>query len=316
MVFLEKSFSRLTSSSTRGVVGDYSGAVNLNKRKSDHRFTLTQRSKISVALTGLRADADLLLRSSGGRVIARSRKPGSKSEFIRRTLEPGTYSLRVVRYSGGTNYRLVVSDEANSTSLPTAPAPSPTTPTPLPTAPPVTPANPLQSLWGKYRGVGNTTIGTYDPLSGQLIGANSFKTNIAGTIASPKSAGGLIEDNPFNLSISSPAAAITQSGEFSMFSALPFNFQGGYLLQYWKLQYEGNQIIGKLVNTGVAESLAINSFNATQNFGSFSTPFPYTMGTDTILQGTITSNEIRVRIQGFDTGKTRFFSSEVIAQRV
>jgi len=299
------------------MLGDYGGTVSLNRRKSDHRFTLTQRSRISAALTGLRADADLLLRNSDGRVIARSRKPGRKSELIQRTLEPGAYSLRVVRYSGRTSYRLVVSEEGDSTSLPTAPVPSPTTPTPLPTAPtPVSPVNPLQSLWGNYRGMGNTTIGTYNPLSGQLISADSFQTNIAGAIDSPKSTGGLTEDNPFSLSISSPASAITQSGEFSIFSALPFDFRGGYLLQYWKLQYEGNQIFGKLVNTGVAEALAINSFNATQNFGSFSTPFPYTMGTDTLLQGTITSNEIRVRIQGFDTSKTRFFLSDVVAQRV
>jgi hypothetical protein len=60
-----------------------------------YSFTLSQQSTLSLALTKLRANADLALLNSSGTVIAASSRSGRKAEAIALTLNPGIYYIQV-----------------------------------------------------------------------------------------------------------------------------------------------------------------------------------------------------------------------------
>ncbi|WP_416669285.1 PPC domain-containing protein [Egbenema bharatensis] len=304
-------FSALTNYRAKAVIGTFRGRLGGNNRRDDYTLTVSRRSSFSVALTGLRSNADLQLRQSNGRLIARSNRPGSRPERIRRILEPGTYTVRVLRREGNTRYRLTIADQSNSSLPNNSIINSPNHST--------VPTNPFQSLWGEYRGVGVTTIGKIDPLSGQLYSTNSFQTTIIANVSQPATAGGITESNPFNLFVGSSPSEIAQNveGAISIHSAIPFTFRGGFLVQYWQLQYQGNQISGTLTNPNTAIAAATNLFNSTKDLGlGLTIPFPYAMDAGTTLQGTLSANELRIQIQGLDTGRTRVFVSDIVAQRV
>ncbi|MDA1049522.1 MAG: pre-peptidase C-terminal domain-containing protein [Planctomycetota bacterium] len=91
----------------------YADFVGNSDRDDYYRFELAGRSTFELALDGLRADADVQLLDSSGRTITSSTRGGSQSESIRRTLDAGTYFVRVYRYSGDTNYRLTLRAEAD-----------------------------------------------------------------------------------------------------------------------------------------------------------------------------------------------------------
>lgn len=289
---------------TRTIIGQFSGVLGKRNPSDDYTLNVTRRGVFSAALTGLRDNAALQLRASNGQVIARSTRPGRRSELIRRTLAPGTYFVRVLRDGSSTKYKLAIFDDSNASTPPINPTP---------------PTNPFQNLWGNYRGVGTTTIGTIDPLSGQLTSVNSFQTSIIAEVSAPKTAAGIVETNPFSLLISSSPAEIAANveGAFSVYSAIPFDFRGGFLLQYWNLEYSGSQITATLINRDSGTALTTNLFNSTMSFGSgFGITFPYSMDIGTTIQGTLTSSELRVRIQGFDSGRTRVFNADVVVERV
>lgn len=86
--------------------------VGNSDRDDYYRFQLAGRSTFELDLNGLRADADVQLLDSSGRTIASSMRGGNQSESIRRTLDAGTYFVRVYRYSGDTNYLLTMRAQA------------------------------------------------------------------------------------------------------------------------------------------------------------------------------------------------------------
>lgn len=78
-----------------------------------------------------------------------------------------------------------------------------------------------------------------------------------------------------------------------------------------------NQINVALVNRDSGAALITNRFNLTLDLGlSSNTPFPYAMDVGKTLTGTLTPSEIYVRVQGFDSGQTRAFVGNIVAQRV
>lgn len=96
--------------------------VNYSTDLDDYyRFTLSRRSVFNATLSNLSGDADMeLIRYinsnnvpdiADGDVIASAIRPGSAAESIRRTLDPGTYYIRVYPFStsGNINYTLTVS---------------------------------------------------------------------------------------------------------------------------------------------------------------------------------------------------------------
>ncbi|MBD2103739.1 pre-peptidase C-terminal domain-containing protein [Leptolyngbya sp. FACHB-261] len=89
-----------------------------------YRFDLLQRGSVNLALTKLRADADLRLLGSNGGEIARSVKGGSLAESINRNLDAGTYYIRVNSFGStktGYNIRLATNASAANVSATSAP---------------------------------------------------------------------------------------------------------------------------------------------------------------------------------------------------
>jgi hypothetical protein len=155
----------------------------------------------------------------------------------------------------------------------------------------------------RYRGNATTTIGQLDP-SGRVISGTvrSSQTGVTGEVTDPRSAGGFRETNPFSLNIASSSAETVglKEGAFTLNSALPFNFRGGFLLQYWNLQYSGDRISGRLNDTGTQYSLATNLVNVREPLA----PSQLTMNRGTTFTGRVTQKSIQVRIQG--TGVSLF----------
>jgi len=91
-------------------------------------FSIGKRSSVAIALTGLKADANLSLATNQGTFS--SRKPGKKNESLALTLEAGTYTVRVFkgRKNAKTRYRLSLQATAiNIDPILTNTAPSLTT---------------------------------------------------------------------------------------------------------------------------------------------------------------------------------------------
>ncbi len=88
---------------------DFIGSSDTNDY---YRFNLDRKSDFRLALTGLSADAEVQLLGGQGQVIESSTGPGSSTETIARSLNAGSYYVRVYPYSGSTNYTLDLSATA------------------------------------------------------------------------------------------------------------------------------------------------------------------------------------------------------------
>jgi hypothetical protein len=93
-----------TLSSSRSFT-DFVGSTDTNDY---YRFDLSQSSNFSLSLNGLSADADVQLLNSSGTVLTSSANDGTSAESISRSLNAGTYYVRVFPYSGSTNYNLTL----------------------------------------------------------------------------------------------------------------------------------------------------------------------------------------------------------------
>ena len=85
-----------------------SDSVNRTTDSNDYfRFTLTDTRSIFLSIANLSANADLYLEDANGRVLSRSTNGGTNFEALLRTLEAGTYFIRVDANDSGTiDYRL------------------------------------------------------------------------------------------------------------------------------------------------------------------------------------------------------------------
>ena len=99
----------------------FSDTVNRETNDDDYRrFTLTARRTMRFELSGLSADADLSLEDSSGELIVRSARYGTADDAIVRTLDAGTYYVRVSAHAAGTiDYQFRLSQQS---SLPSPPA--------------------------------------------------------------------------------------------------------------------------------------------------------------------------------------------------
>jgi hypothetical protein len=71
-----------------------------------YRFTITQKTRVNLGLTGMTGDADLALLNANGGTITSSTRRGTASESLVRELEAGTYYIQVSNHSGDTRYTL------------------------------------------------------------------------------------------------------------------------------------------------------------------------------------------------------------------
>ncbi|MDX2214640.1 MAG: PPC domain-containing protein [Oculatellaceae cyanobacterium bins.114] len=274
------------------------GAVSANRAVRDFvgrrdvvdvfKFQLGSRGSLNIALSELTADADIQLLNSQGRQIVRSRRAGTLSESIRRVLNAGTYYVKVLRVTGNTNYLMQFSASLE-------------------------PGN--QNLWGTYTGTATSTIEVSD-IFGDYVGTTRTQIGTTVTIGRIKQAGGVNESNPFNLSITASPGSRNIEGAVELYSAVPYNIQGGFLAQYWTFQLNGNRLSGSLTNTYAAQSLNANFFNSrrevSQNFWNY---WSYDIAAGTRIGGTVTATEIRLRISGNSTDGSRPFITDVVVSR-
>lgn len=73
----------------------YSDWVGREDGDDYYKFTLGARNKVNLSLDGMTANADFELLDSEGEVVASSKNPGNAAESISKTLDGGTYNLRV-----------------------------------------------------------------------------------------------------------------------------------------------------------------------------------------------------------------------------
>lgn len=118
-------------STARNIVGVQNGNINLTgfvgtgDTKDFYRFDIDTKSNFNLRLDGLSADADVDLiqdrnrngATEAGELIAYSQESGTIPDAINlSSLDPGTYYVKVLSYSGSTNYNLNFS----ATSIPVA----------------------------------------------------------------------------------------------------------------------------------------------------------------------------------------------------
>lgn len=84
------------------------------------RWTLTQSGDVTVRLNNLSSDADVQILDAQGRWVDSSARSGTQSEQIIRSLNAGTYFVRVYQYFGDTNYELTLSANPNDNSIASA----------------------------------------------------------------------------------------------------------------------------------------------------------------------------------------------------
>jgi large repetitive protein len=86
-----------------------SGSVNVTDPVDVYQVTFTSPVTLSATLSVLSGDADLAILDSSGNAIATSNNAGLIAEFLQRQLAAGTYRIQVRRFTGATNYNLLLS---------------------------------------------------------------------------------------------------------------------------------------------------------------------------------------------------------------
>ena len=149
-----------------------------------------------------------------------------------------------------------------------------------------------------------------------------YKKEILITISPPIEAEVVrtVENNPFNLDIgpSSPLR-VNDEGQFNILSA-SVHYSGSATQeefeQYWELQTNGTSISGELVSSANLDDLSANHINLVRDIGGLFFPSRYIMSRGTFFTGTMTEEEISIRIEGNSTEGDHPFVSDIVANRV
>jgi len=90
------------------------GAVSSFDQSDFHRFQVGTGSGSSayISLSGLKADANIVLMNANGQVVSSSQKTGNSPEAIKADLLSGTYYVQVLQRSGNTAYTLSISSNS------------------------------------------------------------------------------------------------------------------------------------------------------------------------------------------------------------
>ncbi len=108
MVALDNSLGQATNLGALSGTRSIQDFVGSSDRNDYYRFDLSQASSFSLTLNGLSANANVELLTSSGALIQRSANGGTRAESISRSLNAGTYFVRVYQGSGNTNYNLTL----------------------------------------------------------------------------------------------------------------------------------------------------------------------------------------------------------------
>lgn len=147
-------------------------------------------------------------------------------------------------------------------------------------------------------GTGTFQIQPIDPLTGQSLTPYTFQTNIEATLQNPVVAGGTIENNPFNLTMTS----YYDDYGLSFSTALPIET---YLAQYWQINYNNQtgEFQGTLIEDNVEISAAYNYLTLpTEIAPDVYTPYPEYMLEGAQISGVVSPTSIQATIAGYTNG--------------
>lgn len=96
----------------------HSDTVGASDQTDYLAFSITERTELFIEVYGMTSDVDLTIEDDFGSVIGSSSNAGTDAEFVELVLEPGTYYLVLVPYSGTSSYEVSISGQA-ATPAPT-----------------------------------------------------------------------------------------------------------------------------------------------------------------------------------------------------
>jgi hypothetical protein len=111
-----------TAGNTTATARNISLGQTVNEQVGDndlddfYRFTVNDRTRVDLRISGLSSDADLRLLDANGNEVATSASGGTTDDAITRELAAGTYFVRVNRWSGNTNYTLTTAGQVVDTA--------------------------------------------------------------------------------------------------------------------------------------------------------------------------------------------------------
>lgn len=165
--------------------------------------------------------------------------------------------------------------------------------------------SPGSDVLARYRGAAVSVIEDVD-LFGNVVGVRQFQQPIRVDIDVVESNEGIVEQNPFRLVVESdPQTRVPEEGQMvlksSVLAPVPDD-AGPALLQFWQMNFNGEELVGQLLDTHQAESAAVaNSFFSQVQVApnlNIGVPVACIMNQGTVLQGTVNDNQVGLRIEG------------------
>jgi hypothetical protein len=180
-----------------------------------------------------------------------------------------------------------------------------------------------ESAGGTYTGTAQLQLG-YADVAGNIVDSRTFTYPAVVRVKPPARSGQFVEDNPFSLYVG-PAddRQMRQNGVITLWSAMPMRDPRDgveFMLQYWSLTADGDDIRGRLVDTHIGQGAALNLLNdmdelvpGRPELGIM--PRIAALEAGCTIQGSISSDEVDIVVKGNVTDKSRPFALSVTAAR-
>lgn len=130
------------------------------------------------------------------------------------------------------------------------------------------------------------------------------------------------EQNPIHLNVGQTTVnGNLERGSISLASALRFGGTSpGLILQYWNLQYDGQNLTGTLAQDHREEAAAINLLSSPTELVPCQSQFGFipnmlAIAEGATIEGTLTGNAAQLRIRGVTVDGTRPFVADIAANR-
>ena len=173
-----------------------------------------------------------------------------------------------------------------------------------------------------YVGTAVTAV-SYHDVCGRYIGAAEVSWEALVVVGPPLAADGATEANAVHLSLGPPLGVSPGEGMLSLSSAGSLaTSSGALLLEYWRLELDGETLTGELVDTHEQEAAAANLLHSQMElvqcqpqFGT--TPWTWPIAEGATLEGRLADDTLELTITGNVTmGRLRPFTFSVTADRV
>lgn len=152
-------------------------------------------------------------------------------------------------------------------------------------------------------GTATFNIQPVDPLTGQPLTPYTFQTNIEAYLQNPLVAGGTVENNPFNLTITSDSEYGLSFLSAASLQVDPLT-NSNYLAQYWQINFDNQtgQFQGTLVEDNAEISAVFNYLTLPTEIsgvgGGIYMPFPGNILEGAQISGVISQTDFQATIIG------------------